>query len=94
MFLQAKAVETVPQNLTLIQPVLLAIPILQAPTIGTQAQPVTAMVPTEPVATTSEQFEQCLKFGALCTPVGRQCPNNYILPVYPEWSDPEEEKDF
>ena len=27
-------------------------------------------------------------------PVGRQCPNNYKLPVHQEWSDPEEEKDL
>ena len=32
---------------------------------------------------------------ALCTPMGRQSPNKYMLPIHPEWSDPkEEEKDL
>ena len=33
-----------------------------------------------------------LKFCALSTPVGGQCPNNYLLPIHPEWSDLEEEE--
>ena len=54
-FLQVQAAETTSQNLTLTHPALVAIPILQAPTIGTYAQPVSATIPTQPVATTSEQ---------------------------------------
>ena len=27
-------------------------------------------------------------------PIGRQCPNNYQLPIHPEWSNLEEEKDI
>ena len=34
------------------------------------------------------------KICALCMPVGRQCLINYQLPVHPEQTDPEEEKDL
>ena len=30
---------------------------------------------------------------ALCTPTGRQCLNNNLLPIHPEWSDSEEEEE-
>ena len=46
------------QNPTPTQPALVAIPILQAATIGTYALPVTLPVPTQLVATTSEQPQQ------------------------------------
>ena len=93
-FHQDKTVKTVPQNPTLTQPALVAIPILQVLSIGTYAQPVAAIVPTQPVTTTSEQSQQFPKFCALCMSVGRQWPNNYLLPVHPEWSDQEEQKDL
>ena len=81
---------TATENVTLTQPALVSIPILQALTIGTYAQPDMATVPIQPVATTSGQPQQSQKFGALCTPIERQCLNNYQLPIHPEWSDPEE----
>ena len=82
-FLQAKVVETAPQNFTLNKPALVAIPILQTPTIGTYAQPVTVTAPTQPVATTSGQPQQPQKFCALFMPVGIHCLNNYQLPIHP-----------
>ena len=51
-----------------------------------------ATAPTHSVATTSGQPQQSPKLCPLCTPIGRQCPNNYILLIHPECSDPEEEK--
>ena len=91
---QAKTVETTSHNPTLTQPAAVAIPTQQAATTVTYAQPVTIPVtaPTLPVVTASGQPQQVPKFCALCTPIGRQCPNNYLLPIHPEWSDPEEEE--
>ena len=92
-FLQTKAVETIPQNPTLTQPTLIAIPILQVATIGTYVQPGMVTTPTQPVATTSEQPQQVPHVCALYMSIGRQFQNNYLLPIHPEWSNPEEEKD-
>ena len=44
------------------------------------------------MVTTSEQPQQFPKYCALCTPTGRQCLNNYLLPIHPEWSNSEEEE--
>ena len=44
------------------------------------------------MVTVSGQSQQLPKLYALCTTIGRQCPNNYLLPIHPEWSDPEEEE--
>ena len=44
------------------------------------------------MVTTSGQPQQLPKFCSLCTPTGRPCPNNFLLPIHQEWSDPEEEK--
>ena len=57
-------------------------------------QPVTipATLPTQPVVTMSGQTLQVPQFCALCTLIGRQCPNNNLMPIHPEWSDPEEEE--
>ena len=97
-FAQAKTAKTMPQDPTVTQPTaLVAIPIQQTATTVTYAQPVTilATVPTQPVVTASEQPQQLPKFCALCTSTGRQCPNNYLLPIHSEWSDSEEEeRDF
>ena len=94
MLSQGKTANTMPQNPTLVQPAVVAIPIQQAATTVTCVQPVTilATVPNQPVITASWQPQQFPKFCALYTPVGRQCPNNYLLPIHPEWSDPEEEE--
>ena len=54
-FLKARAVETMPQNSALTKPAAVAIPLLQAATLGTYTQPVTETAPTQPVETTSEQ---------------------------------------
>ena len=54
--------------------------------------PVTS--PTQPVVTTTGQPQQFPKFCALCTNLGRQYPNNYLLPIHPEWSDPQEEEKY
>ena len=67
---------------------------LQAPKIGIYAEPATATVPTQPMTSIPKQSQQPQSFCSLCMPVGRQCPNNYILPMHPEWSDLEEEKDL
>ena len=47
---------------------------------------------SKPRVTTSRQPQQIPNFCALCTPIGKQCLNNYLLPIHPEWSDPEEEE--
>ena len=94
-FAQAKTAETMPQNPTVTKSnALEAIPIQQTATKVTHAQPVTipVMAPTKPVVTTSGQPQQFPKFCALCTLPGRQCLNNYLLPIHPEWSDSEEEE--
>ena len=57
-------------------------------------QPATATAPTQPMAATPKQPPQFQQFCALSTPVRRQCPNNDILHVHPEWSDLEEENDI
>ena len=69
-------------------------PILQAPTVDTFAEHVTTTVPTQPMTNITEQPKQSQNFCALCTAVGWQCPNNYMLPIHPEWSDLEDEKDL
>ena len=91
---QAKTVETMSQNSTLTQPTAVALPIQQVATTGTYTQPITisATVPTQPVVTIAGQPQQFPTFCALCTPIGRQCLNNCLLPIHPEWSDSEEEK--
>ena len=91
---KAKTVETVPQNPKLVQPATVAIPIQQAATTVTYVQAITipATTPTQPVVTTSDQPQQVPQFCALCKPTGRQCPNNYLLPIHPEWSDPKQEE--
>ena len=43
------------------------------------------------MVTTSGQPQQFPKLCALHTPIGRQYLNNYLLPIYKEWSDSEEE---
>ena len=89
--INVRAAETVPQIPVLIQP---AVPIFQAPTEGIYAQPVTATAPTQPMTTIPRPPHLSQNCCALCMPVGRQCQNNYMLPMHPEWSDPEEEKDL
>ena len=93
-FSQAKTAETVPQNPTHTKPAVVAVFIQQAATTVTYTQPITipATAPTQPVVTISGQLQQVPKFCALCTPMGRQCPSNYLLPIHPKWSDPEEEE--
>ena len=54
-FLKARAAEKVAQNPI---PELVAIPILQAPTISTYVQPATATEPTQPVTTMPKQPKQ------------------------------------
>ena len=92
---QGKTAETMHQNSTLVQPAVVAIPIQQAATTVTYAQPVLipATVPTQPVVTTSGQPQKVQQFCALCTPIGIQCQNNYLMPLHPECSDPEEEEE-
>ena len=80
-----------PQTPVLTQP---AVPELQAPTVGTYAEPVTAAAPTQPATTMSKQPKQSQNFCALWKPVRRQCPNKSMLPIHPEWSDLEGKKDL
>ena len=44
------------------------------------------------MVSTSGQTQQVPNFFVLCTPIGKQCPDNYLLPIHPEWSDSEEEE--
>ena len=44
------------------------------------------------MVTIAGQPQKFPTFCALCTLIGRQCPNNYLFPINPEWSDPEEEE--
>ena len=50
------------------------------------------MAPTQPLVNASGQPQQLHKFYALCANLGRQCLNNYLLSIHPEWSDSEEEE--
>ena len=71
----------------------MAAPIQQANTTLTYVQPVTipVTVPTQPMVSTSGQPQQFSNFCVLCTSIGRHCPNNYLLPIHPEWIDSKEE---
>ena len=91
---QAKTAETMPQNPTPTHPASVAVPIQQADTTVTYVQPVTVpgTAPTQSVITTSGQPQQLPNLCALCTTIGRECLNNFLLPIHPEWSDPEEEE--
>ena len=58
-------------------------------------QPATATVPAMPtkslVATSDQKFPS---YCATCTPLGKQCPTTYPIPLNPTWSNSEEEKDL
>ena len=68
-------------------------PLPQAATTGASivVQPPNTMAQVQPEI---GQSQQILKFCTLCTPVGRKCPNNYLSPNHPEWSEPEKEEDW
>ena len=88
-----------PQDPTVTEPnAPVAIPVQQTAITVTYVQPVTvpAVTPTQLMVTVSKQPQQFPNFCGLCTPAGRQCLNNYLLPIHPEWSDDseEEEKDL
>ena len=40
------------------------------------------------------QSQQIPFFCHLCTPVSRKCPNIYLFPNHPDWSDPEEKREY
>ena len=90
---QAKTAETMSLNPTLAQPALVVIPIQQAATTITYVQLVTSnnTLPSQ-CQPHLDSPNRVPKFCALCTSIGRQCPNNYLLPIHPEWSNSEEEE--
>ena len=67
-------------NPILTQPVSVAIPTLQTPTVGTYAEPATATSLIQLATTTPGQPHQSQNFCALVMSVGRQYPNTYIYP--------------
>ena len=93
-FAQAKTVETIPQSPIFTQPAVVEVPMQQMATTVTYMQPITIAetVPTQLMVTVAGQPQKFPKFCALCTPIGRQNLNNYLLPVHPEWSNPEEDE--
>ena len=93
-FAPVKIAETTSQNPILTQPAVVAVPMQQMATTVTYIQPITipATAPTQLIVTVAGQPKMFPKFCALCTPIGRQCPNNYLLPIHTNWSDPEKEE--
>ena len=74
---------------------MVVIPTLQTEASFTFKQPATVpAVSTQPSVTMSDQTQNSPGYCVTCTPVRKQCPTKYLMPLKSDWSDSEkEEKD-
>ena len=48
--------------------------------------------PTQPLVTMPNQTQKSPGYCLTCTPVRKQCPTEYPMPLKPDWTDSEEEE--
>ena len=53
----------------------------------------TALIVPYPLVTIPSQTQKMPSYCVTCTPLGKQCPTNYPMPLNPNWSDLEGEQE-